>query len=245
APRSIGNGHQHRVFYMRFAARGKELVSVGRDSTARVWEAATGKELRRIGDGEDRFFHVAISQDGRWLATGRADDESITLHDLQTGKEVRQMTRQQIGVVALGFSADAKMLASITAQDGVICLWDVATDKLVREFNQQPANNNNAPAAAPIPIDISLTSVSFSPDGKTVVSISEPNMISVWDVATGKQVNKIPTQGQQEGPYRVVFAPDNKTLVTSAQDNTVCLWSVDTGKLLRKFAQQGVVTREG
>lgn len=227
-----GIGHWSRVFSVKAGGNGKTAISASRDNTIRIWDLASAKELHRFGENEDRFFQIAMSRDGRLLATGRADDEAIVLRDLDTGKELGQLSRQQTGVSSLALSGDGRLLASM-ALDGTICLWDTAGTKLLREIGQQQQNNSG------------MTSLAFSHDAKLLASVSEQNTICLWEVASGKQLHKFSTQGQQEGTYRIVFSPDGRTLFSTGQDNSVCLWAADTGKLLHKFEQQSVVSREG
>jgi WD40 repeat protein len=75
-----------------------------------------------------------------------------------------------------------------------------------------------------------VRSVSYSPDGKTLASASGDNMVKLWDVVTGKELNTL--KGHQDGVSSVSFFPDGKTLASASLDGTVKLWDVGTGKEL-------------
>jgi WD40 repeat protein len=86
APNSIGlwdaragkclrtlKAHSNWVVSLAFTPDGSLLASSAGDTTASVWETATGKEVGRFrfGDGAAYIDSVSISDDGRWLAAGR------------------------------------------------------------------------------------------------------------------------------------------------------------------------------
>ena len=86
APNSIGlwdarvgkclrtlKAHSNWVVSLAFTPDGSLLASSAGDTTASVWEVATGKEVGRFrfGDGAAYVDSVSISDDGRWLAAGR------------------------------------------------------------------------------------------------------------------------------------------------------------------------------
>ena len=76
-----------------------------------------------------------------------------------------------------------------------------------------------------------VTSVAFSPDGKTLVSGSWDKTIRLWDAATGKPLGE-PIRGHEGSVSSVAFSPDGKTLASGSDDSTIRLWDAATGKPL-------------
>ena len=72
----------------------------------------------------------------------------------------------------------------------------------------------------------SVERVSFSPDGKTIVSGGQDNIVRLWDVETQTQIGKL--EGYTGGPDSIWFSPDGHTLVSRDDDNTLRLWDVNT-----------------
>ncbi|MGB8686247.1 MAG: CHAT domain-containing protein, partial [Microcoleus sp.] len=78
---------------------------------------------------------------------------------------------------------------------------------------------------------ISVSSVSFSTDGKTLASGSYDKTIKLWDVTTGKAIRTL--LGHSDVVSSVSFSTDGKTLASGSGDKTIKLWDVTTGKAIR------------
>jgi len=86
------------------------------DGTARVWEAATGKEVARmIHDGyegyDDSVESVAFSPDGKYVVSGGRDDGTARVWEAATGEEVARMTHD-LEVNSVALSPDGKYVIS-------------------------------------------------------------------------------------------------------------------------------------
>ena len=75
-----------------------------------------------------------------------------------------------------------------------------------------------------------VTSVAFSPDGKTLASASDDNTIKLWNLQTQKELKTL--KGHSSSVMSVAFSPDRKTLASASADNTIRLWTWDFDKLM-------------
>lgn len=169
-------GHSGSIEYLCFLSGGKGLASGSRDGTVRVWDANTGEETGRLDGCEERILVMATSGDGTLLATGHSG--SITLWDLARGKQVRSVKMWRYGgresgqpsvPSCLAFSPDCKQLMwADVAKDSAIRVLSVAALKEVRKFE-----GHRGPVHC----------LSFSEDGKFMVSGSTDTTALVWDIA--------------------------------------------------------------
>jgi WD40 repeat protein len=110
----------------------------------------------------------------------------------------------------LAFAPDGKTLA--TGGES-ICLWDVATGQEIRRWKCKDRTN----------------SLAFSPDGKTLASTDEPNVVHLWDPATGKERRRL--EGHKGYIYSLAFSPDGKQVASAGwREKTAIFWDVATGQ---------------
>ena len=65
-----------RVEYAEFSPNSRYIATAGRDNSARVWTAATGKLIASIKHA-GHVAHVAFSPDSRWIVTATTGDERM------------------------------------------------------------------------------------------------------------------------------------------------------------------------
>src|SRR5262249_59884765 len=101
-----------------------------------------GRELHRLVVSRDPVYGLAVSPDGKTLATGGLD-RTIRLWDVTTGKQTRAWEGSVVSVSSVAFSPDGRTLASGNLNGG-LRLWDPATGKLVREVKGLDTCNINS-----------------------------------------------------------------------------------------------------
>jgi WD40 repeat protein len=103
----------------------------------------------------------------------------------------------------------------VSEKDRTLRLWDVPT-ALPRGVPLSGHTHN-------------IMSVAFSPDGKTLVTVSADTTVRLWDTLTG-QPRGAPLEGHTRWVDHVAFSPDGKTFASSSQD-ALRLWDAATGTL--------------
>jgi WD40 repeat protein len=99
----VNKGHSDRVSSVAFSPDGRFVVTGSQDSTAKLWDVATGKELRTFGGHSHDVLSVAFSPDGRYVVTGNGD-KTARLWDPATGKELRTFAGHSDKVLSVAFS---------------------------------------------------------------------------------------------------------------------------------------------
>lgn len=73
-------------------------------------------------------------------------------------------------------------------------------------------------------VDAGVTSVCISPDGTLVAAGSLDTVVRIWDVQTGKLVERL--KGHRDSVYSVAFTPDGRGLVSGSLDKTLKYWDI-------------------
>ncbi len=116
-----------------FSRDGKTLITGGRDSVIRRWDASTGEELVPAAGSPDFASLVALSPDGRTLAC--TQDHGVHLWDMKAGREIGALAddRPHSSIQSLAFTPDGRTVAAGVGEYAVY-LWDVSSRKLLRRL---------------------------------------------------------------------------------------------------------------
>src|SRR5262249_30610882 len=134
---------------LAFSPDGRYIATANNDNSMSLWELISGKECLHIkpkGDqpaqaqpappapgaavmiarvqGNIASVSIAISPDGRTLASGGADP-TIRLWDMATGKELGHFSGHEGGVLDVTFAPDSRTVISGSA-DTTAMVWDGA-----------------------------------------------------------------------------------------------------------------------
>jgi hypothetical protein len=211
-------GHTGEVFALAFSSGGGQLASGGGDQTIRLWEPATGRELKVLRGHTGPVRALAFSPHRPLLASGGSDN-TIRIWDLTSGKELKSLMSRFGAIRALAFSPDGQLLAT-GGDDGSVRIWDWAGGKEIKSMRGR--------------LGIVFT-VAFSPDGLTLATGASDTLVHLWDMASGLERSTL--SGHTGAVRSVAFSADGSLLVSGAADGTVRLWDLASGR--ERFASSG------
>src|SRR5262249_5961640 len=85
--RLVLSGHEKPVFSAAFSPDLSRIITASGDMTARIWDAATGKEMLVLHGHEDTVRSAGFSPDGSRILTASAD-KTARIWDAATGKQM-------------------------------------------------------------------------------------------------------------------------------------------------------------
>jgi mono/diheme cytochrome c family protein len=190
-----------------FAAGGQPAVA----GEVRQWSLADGELIRIFAGHKDAIYALALSPDGKTLATG-SYDQKINLWDIASAKEIKTLSGHNGCVYHLAFRPDGKILASASA-DRTVKLWDVSSGERRETLSQSLKE---------------VYAVTFSPDGKHLFAGGADNRIRVWEISETAAETTNPilhSKFAHDGAIlNLAISPDGNTLISAADDRTVRLW---------------------
>lgn len=205
---------------MAFTADGRFVVSAGRDSVVRVWQADTGAPRLTLGGHSQPIRTVATSADGRRIATA-GEDTRVMVWNAVSGKLERVLTGHTDFVNTVAFSPDGRWLASAGA-DARVLVFDLASGQLVHTLRGHAGDIN---------------AVAFSPDGRWLASAGQDMRVRLWDVANGRQLAVL--EGHQAPVRDVAFGPGGAMLASGDAGGQILVWDMATRQRLRQLATGG------
>ena len=164
-------GLEDRVHFAAFSPDGSRIVTWSSDNTARIWDAATAKEIAVLRGHKEWVSSAAFSPDGSRIVTGSRDN-TARIWDAATAKEIAVLRGHQDLVISAAFSPDGSRIVT-GSSDNTARIWGAATAK---EIAVLPGHEGD------------VTSAAFSPDGSRIVTGSGDKTARIWDAVTAKEI---------------------------------------------------------
>ena len=98
-------------------------MTAANDGTARVWNAATGEQLFKVGDEQNAMHSAAFSPDGRWIVTA-ADDLTARIWYADSGREYFRLSGHRGPVFCAAVSPDSQSVVTASG-DGTARIWPI------------------------------------------------------------------------------------------------------------------------
>ena len=194
---------------------GRHLVSSS-GAEAYITDALTGAVVQRLTGHKNNIAHVAVSHDGRYVATS-SWDKTARVWDAVTGRLVQTMVGHSEILFGVAFSPDDKSLLT-GSLDNTARLWDIGTGKEIRRFNGHTGG---------------VYAVDFTPDGRYAITGSADRSARIWDLASPLEADTL--AGQTSFVYAVAFSPDGNKIFTGSDDGTGMLWDAASRRVLARL----------
>jgi WD40 repeat protein len=213
-------GHTGLITGVDFTPDGLHVVSGSVDKTVRLWEVASGKELRRFEHAQPVFYWLRVTPDGKQIVSSSEHDKIVHIWDLESGKELRHFgyrgtVKENVWITA--YSTTGQQALS-TGGDNNLRLWDVDEGTMVRVLDGQSPGGT------------------LSRDGRFALALGQDNTMRLYDVGTGKLIRRF-----QQGPavfHGAFFSPDGQRVLApyDPPQEAVGLWDVQSGKEIHRLA---------
>jgi WD40 repeat protein len=235
-------GHSAAVTGAAWSSDGTRIATSSFDNSVHIWEADTGKLIRRIdlpkgitGNIYDMGLAVQWSLDDRYLLTLCGDrffmgsqDYDMILWGVETGQqaaslEVQNTTRPSTGELGTAGSIHFTTGAGAAfAKDGRLATLGGDNTALIWQ-----------PMLAGQPLVLSghtegVNTVAWSPDFIRLATTSEDGTARVWDASSGQELLQL--TGHSGAVNQVAWSPDGGLLATAGDDGILRFWDAFSGE---------------
>ncbi|KAJ8133537.1 hypothetical protein O1611_g93 [Lasiodiplodia mahajangana] len=170
-----------------------------------TWSAC----IQTLEGHQGQIMSIAISPDGRWLASG-SDDYTIKIWDVVVGACIQTFEGHNRGILSIAVSSDGRWLAS-GSSDRTIKIWDLSMGVCTRTLEGHT--------------DM-LRSVAISPSGSWV-SASMDGTMKIWDPETGACQKTLECSDDQ---FRWVLPlRDECSFASGGWNCNIGIWDIATG----------------
>lgn len=242
-PQRTLHAHSDEVRALTYSRDGRLLVSAGEDGKVKLWTARGSRCVRTLHVSTPC---VALSPNGRWLATANFDPNlppdtydhpsgwAVKIWAVRSGRLVRALSGHKGPVLGVAWSPNGALLASASG-DGSVRLWQTHTWRTVATLREPFADTGSRDW-------VGAAQALFSPNGKALAVVTtdvgpgmpgdETTHVSLWDVATRKRQRLLLDEYRCVSAI-VAFTPDSRELVAATQGfpsyGNVYAWDLPRG----------------
>jgi len=204
-----------------------------------IWDSEAGQVNHVLGRIWRKHWHdvnsASFSPDGKWVVTG-SRDSTAKIWDSKTDKLIYTLggilSGQWKAITSASFSPDGNWVVT-GSYDETATIWSLQKRRLLSpktwwRSNKRLRGHNRE-----------VNSVSFSPDGKRVLTGSSDGTAKIWDSKTGKLIHTL--SGHDGYVKSASFSSDGKLILT-ASGGTARVWDSVSGKEIQKLSLGGNFT---
>lgn len=206
-----------------FSPDGTRLVVAGTEDVARVFDLATGEELRLLRTPGARVRDCEFGPDGSLLATTHGDG-SVRLWSTRSWEPTATLRGHGGMVMDVDWSPRGELLAS-GGHDGAIRVWQ---------------SSDGAQRSELVGHDSTVQQVEFTNDGRSLFSGSLDRTARLWRLDRPTSPDGEPG-GHEATTEGLAWSPDGRVLASAGYDGRVRLWEVAEGTPSRTFVLEEMI----
>ena len=213
-------GHAQRITAIAVTPTGNHAVSSSWDLTVKLWDLATGKEIRSFKIDTTGYLEtVAVTPDEQLVVA--ATNTRLYVWDTKTAEPLRSFLPSGLGgyISKLAVTPDGRR-AIVAGRGDVVVVELESGDTL-----------ETCPTSA--------HSVATAAEPERAVFGKYDGSIEVWVLAAGFKGSPLVLSGHTECVRDLAITADGQRLVSSSDDHTLKMWDLQTGSAIASFGGDG------
>ncbi|MEO8024854.1 MAG: WD40 repeat domain-containing protein [Bryobacteraceae bacterium] len=204
-------GHADCIYAVAFSPDAKLIATSSYDKLIKLWNVASGKEVRTLKDHIDAVYALSFTPDGKRLMSGSAD-RTVKIWDVASGERLYTLSEPTDGINTIALDPTGRMVAA-GGLDKTIRVWSLG-EKGGKLLETQIAHEDQ------------ILRLAWSPDGTTLVSASADKTIKFLRLPNLEEVRVI--DGQSDWANGLAFSPDGRSLAVGRYDGSITVYAVET-----------------
>jgi WD40 repeat protein len=215
------SGHTTPVAGMDFTPDSQGVISLEASGKIILWDVAGMKTVTQR-DGALAFPRTGVmfSPDGRKAVIISTDRKAVWIIDLPSSAIEKALNPEQSNLRAPAISVASDLAAAVDEQNH-ISIWEIAGGKKLQVI----AAKTRSP----------ITKIKFSPDGKSIASLSN-GQVFIWDVASGGK------KAEFAGKFDLAWSADGRFIASDSTDNRLYLTDTTTGKKVAALDAEAITS---
>ncbi len=248
--RIVLGGHHSEINSAVFSLDGSRIVTASSDGVARVWEAASGRELTKLHGHRGLVSFASFSPDGTNIITA-SFDKTARLWDAVSGRQISVLNSGDMLSWAKFDPSGKRIIAAPVV--GPAQFWDPSSRQKVGSpvgHRYEKFHALSADGSHYITGDLDGTAwvsetatgrqilslghhgdqvdfATFSSDGARLLTVAA-RTARIWDAASGRQLAML--DGHSGKVRSAVFSQDGSLVVTASEDATARIWDSTSGR---------------
>ena len=195
------------------------------DGAIRLWDVATGGLVGVLEGHRGWVSCLVFAPDGRTLFSGSAD-QTIRVWSIAEKRELNRLQGHTGGIRGLALAPGGKTVVSC------------ADDGSVRAWNPQYERPGASRAQVELPIQVATFGALFTADSHRLITASRSAPVTVWDIATAKELERILALGTNN--QSVALSPDQRLLAVGGLDGSIKVWDIEGRRLIKQFRAHNI-----
>jgi serine/threonine protein kinase/WD40 repeat protein len=197
-------GHRDGVTSVTFSWDGKILASASKDGSIILWDALTGRQIKRIANWAVAPYKIEFAPNSYLMTVVFSNNQAVLLSPMTETEYARFPA-----VNCAAFSPDGRSIAAPYGHQ--VKVWALTGEEL------DTLSGHSNPVGA----------LEYFPDGRILASIGTDNIVHLWNSTSGESDLRVAVERFYPGtPVRI--APDGKTFATS-DGGTIKMWQASDG----------------
>ena len=214
-------GHTENIKDASYSPDGTRLVTTSADQTARLWDGKTGLLVAVLEGHTGTVYSASFTLAGGKAIMTISADGTARLWDSTSGRSLFPPIGHPRYSQVLALSGDGSRMV-IRSESGALELWDRILGSIRGALTAKDTGLGTEGE------DVGEVAVSFSPNGRRLVTGGSDGMVRIWDGRTGQPL--VALKGHRSRVLSVAWAPDSSRFATGGSDGVTRLWKSGIGR---------------